>query len=106
MIVMVLEKVSVALRGELTRWLLEVKTGVYVGDVNAMVRDRLWQKCVDRKGVGSVFQAWSTNNEQGFAMRVEGETNRTVVDWEGVQLIQEVAECLDKVQLRRILENR
>lgn len=106
MIVMVLEKVSVALRGELTRWLLEVKTGVYVGDVNAMVRDRLWQKCVDRKGAGSVFQAWSTNNEQGFAMRVEGETNRTVVDWEGVQLIQEVAECLDKVQLRRIVENR
>lgn len=104
MVVMVLEKVSQSLRGELTRWLLEIKAGVYVGDVNGMVRDRLWLKCTSRRGAGSVFQAWSTNNEQGFTMRMEGENNRSVVDWEGVQLIQEAADCLDEAQKRRIIE--
>ena len=106
MVVMVLEKVSVSLRGELTRWLIEIKTGVYIGDVNAMVRDRLWKKCIERRGAGSVFQAWSTNNEQGYSMRIEGETNRSIVDWEGVLLIHEATECLDAVQLKRISGKR
>jgi len=106
MVVMMLEKVSASLRGELTRWLIEIKTGVYIGDVNAMVRDRLWKKCTGRRGGGSVFQAWSTNNEQGFTMRMEGENGRSVVNWEGVQLIQENADCLDAVQKRRMHEER
>jgi CRISPR-associated protein Cas2 len=106
MIVMVLERVTRALRGELTHWLLEVKAGVFVGDVNAMVRDRLWEKCTGQRGGGSVFQAWTTNNEQGFMMRLEGENDRSIVDWEGVQLIQETADCLDAVQKRRMAEGR
>jgi len=106
MVVMVLERVTLPLRGELTHWLLEIKSGVFVGDVNAMVRDRLWEKCAARRGSGSVFQAWSTNNEQGFSMRLTGENGRTITDWEGVQLIQETIECLDKVQKRRIQEER
>ena len=106
MIVMVLERVTLPVRGELTHWLVEVKAGVFVGDVNAMVRDRLWERCLKQRGKGSVFQAWSTNTEQGFAMRLAGETSRQVVEWEGVQLIQEVVDCLDKVQKRRIRENR
>ncbi len=43
MIVLILEKVPTSLRGELTRWLLELKAGVFVGKVSAMVRDRLWE---------------------------------------------------------------
>ncbi|MBA3516457.1 MAG: type I-E CRISPR-associated endoribonuclease Cas2, partial [Rhizobiales bacterium] len=31
MVVMMLERVSPSLRGELTRWLIEPKTGVFVG---------------------------------------------------------------------------
>jgi len=45
MVVMILEKVPQSLRGELTRWLVEVKTGVYVGHVNGLVRELLWKKC-------------------------------------------------------------
>lgn len=43
MVVLVLERVPVSLRGELTRWLLEVRAGVFVGDVSAMVREKLWE---------------------------------------------------------------
>lgn len=88
MIVMLLEKVPLRLRGELSRWLIEPKSGMFVGHVNAMVRDRLWEKCTNAKGVGGVLQVWSTNNEQHFAMRASGETSRRIVEIEGLQLIQ------------------
>lgn len=106
MVVMILERVNLSLRGELTHWLLEIKAGVFVGDVNAMVRDRLWEKCAKSRGGGSVFQAWSTNSEQGFLMRLTGDNNRAVKDWEGLQLIQESVDCLETVQKKRILEER
>jgi CRISPR-associated protein Cas2 len=102
MIVMVFERVPRRLRGELSHWLVEVKTGVFVGDVNAMVRDKLWEKCAAGRIEGSAFQAWSTNNEQGFAMRMIGDPNRRLVDWEGVQWVQEAGDFLTPVQKRRI----
>ena len=88
MVVMVLEKVPVSLRGELTRWLLEVKNGVFVGHLSARVRDKLWQKCCKAKRVGGVTQIWSTNTEQRFKMRMCGDTQREIVDFEGLQLIR------------------
>ena len=88
MMVMILEKVPVSVRGELTRWLIEPRAGVFVGHVSAMVRDRLWYKCHKSKQAGGVIQIWSTNNEQHFKMRICGDTNRTIVDLEGIQLVQ------------------
>ena len=49
---MTLEKVPDSLRGELSRWLLEVQTGVYVGAVSATVRDLLWDKVVQHSRAG------------------------------------------------------
>ncbi len=42
MVVMLLEKVPTTVRGELTRWLLELRAGVFVGNISALVRDKLW----------------------------------------------------------------
>lgn len=106
MVVMLLEKVPPALRGELTRWLLEVHTGVYIGHVSALVRDKLWEKCSKGKSAGSVFQAWTTNNEQHFAMRVAGSTNLNIRDWEGLLLVEEVRPGLTTVQVERMQQNR
>mgnify|MGYP001081371952 CR=1 FL=1 len=88
MIVMILEKVPVSLRGELTRWLLEPRTGVFVGHVSARVRDKLWEKCHNSKSLGGVVQIWSTNNEQHFQMRMTGDTTRWLVEQEGMQLVK------------------
>ena len=88
MVVMILEKVSVSLRGTLTRWLLEPHSGIFVGHVSALVRDQLWDKCTLAKGVGGVIQIWSTNTEQRFQMRAHGDTRREVVEFEGLQLIR------------------
>ncbi len=98
MIVMLLEKVPVRLRGELTRWLIEPSNGVFVGHVNAMVRERLWEKCCKARGAGGIIQLWSTNNEQHFSMRMSGDTTRQIVELEGLQLIQVPIEPGDDVE--------
>jgi len=87
MVVIVLEKVSKTLRGELSRWMLEVSTGVFVGSMTALVRDLLWDKCVSKKTVGRCCQMYRTNNEQGFAIRTHGDTTRTLVDFDGLTLV-------------------
>ncbi len=58
MVVMVLEKVPRSFRGELTRWLLEINTGVFVGRVSATVRDLLWAKVVQMTGGGRCAMAY------------------------------------------------
>lgn len=88
MMVIILESVPSALRGELTRWLIEPHPGVFVGHVSAMVRDRLWDKCSQRRKTGGVVQIWSTNTEQHFKIRMCGDTSRSLTEIEGLQLIR------------------
>lgn len=88
MIVMILEKVPVSLRGELTRWLIEPAPGIFIGHVSGMVRERLWDKCCKGSSAGRVVMAWPMNNEQHFQLRMYGDTQRTLVDYEGLSLIQ------------------
>jgi len=88
MVVMILENVSTALRGELSRWLLEPHSGVFVGHITARVRDKLWEKCCLGCKKGGVVQVWSTNTEQHYQVRIYGNTQRQVIECEGLQLIQ------------------
>jgi CRISPR-associated protein Cas2 len=88
MLVIILEKVPVGLRGELTRWLVEPHPCVFVGHVSAMVRERLWEKCCKSAKGGGVVQMWATNTEQRFQMRTYGNTKREIVDFEGIQLVR------------------
>ncbi len=88
MVVMILERVPAPLRGELTRWLLEPRTGTFVGHVSALVREQLWWRCVQHQDTGGVTQIWSTNTEQRFMLRSAGDTSRDLVDFEGVQLVR------------------
>lgn len=88
MVVILLEKVPASLRGELSRWMVEPKTGVFVGKLSAMVRDRLWERvCEGTKG-GSGILVHATDNEQGYAFRLHGTPSREVVDFEGLSLIR------------------
>lgn len=88
MIVLIVECAPASLRGELTRWLLEPKAGVFVGTVSALVRQKLWEKtCQNVKG-GACMMIWRTNNEQGFKIECWGETSRFIQNWEGLQLVK------------------
>lgn len=88
MTVLVMENVSPSLRGECTRWMLEVKTGVFIGTISAMVRERLWNMVKEKADGGNCLLAYSANNEQGYLMEVSGTPRRQVVDFDGLQLIE------------------
>jgi len=87
MVVLVLEKVPTSLRGEITRWMTEVQTGVFVGRVSALVRDLLWEKCVNNSAGGRCCQSFTTNNEQGYELRLSGDRRRVLVDLGGITLV-------------------
>lgn len=88
MVIMILETAPQSLRGELSRWLIEPHPGVFVGTLSAMVRDRMWQRCCAKCTGGGVVQIWSSNSEQGFQMRMFGQTQRELVDHDGLLLIR------------------
>ncbi len=87
MVVIIVERVPATLRGELTRWMLEPRTGVFVGRVSAMVRDGLWEMVCARLKGGAGLMLHTTDNEQGYAIRFWGSPNRVAVDFDGLTLI-------------------
>jgi CRISPR-associated protein Cas2 len=87
MIVLVLEKVPPRLRGELSRWCIEVATGVFVGTMSAVVRDLLWEKCCHQRAAGRCVLVHPARNEQGFLIRMDGDNDRRVVDLDGLALV-------------------
>lgn len=72
MITLVLSKVPAGLRGHLTKWLMEVSAGVFVGRVSARVRDELWDITRDGLEGGTAIMVISARNEQGFEIRNAG----------------------------------
>lgn len=66
MIVISISNCPQQLRGDLTKWLIEIDIGVYVGKLSARVRDKLWKRVCDNIKTGKAIMVFSTNNEQGF----------------------------------------
>lgn len=87
MTVLVLEDVSLGFRGEITQWLLEVKAGVFIGNISAGVRERLWEKVKKNAVEGAALIIYSAQTEQGFAMEMYNMPDRRVVDFDGLYLI-------------------
>ena len=86
--VLVVEKAPPSLRGELTRWLLEPRTGVFVGDVSAQVRELLWGLVQEKIRAGGAVLIHNADREQGFALRAVGDTARALVDFDGLTLVR------------------
>ncbi|MBM7052130.1 MULTISPECIES: type I-E CRISPR-associated endoribonuclease Cas2e [unclassified Rothia (in: high G+C Gram-positive bacteria)] len=87
MIVVVVSNCPPALRGDLTRWLLEISSGVYVGKVSARVREHLWERIIASVQSGRALMVFSTNTEQGFDFKVHRHQWETV-DFDGVTLMR------------------
>lgn len=101
MIVLVLENVPVSLRGELTRWFVELRSGVFVGRVTAQVRDLVWENICEKIGSGGGFMVYTTNTEQGYDIRSWGTTNTNIRNWEGLKLIQRELSPKDLVTISK-----
>lgn len=91
MIVLTLTKCPNKLRGDLTKWLLEINTGVYVGSINARVREALWKRVCENIGDGQATMVFSANNEQHMDFYVHNTAWKTV-DLDGIKLIKHIEE--------------
>ena len=87
MLVIVVENVPPRLRGRLAVFLIEARTGVYVGDVSKRVREMLWEQVVFYCKEGNGLMMWSTNTESGFDFATVGQNRRMPVDLDGFKLV-------------------
>jgi len=84
--VIVLVAAAEGLRGHLTRWMVEVQAGVFVGNPGRRIRDRLWDTLSARIGSGQVVMVEPASNEQGWTMRTAGKERWYPVDFDGLIL--------------------
>ena len=75
------------LRGDLSKWLCEINTGVYVGQVNSRVRDALWKRICQNLKNGRATMVFSTDNEQRMDFCVHNATWEPV-DFDGIKLMR------------------
>lgn len=87
MVIIVTENVKEGLRGELTRWMLEIKAGIFIGNMSAMVRDKLWKEVKASVNSGSALMLYSAQTEQGYCIEMHNEPRRKVIDVEGISLM-------------------
>lgn len=90
MVVIVLEAAPPRLLGRLAVYLVEVRAGVYVGDVGRRVREMLWENV--QAGLngeaGNAVMVWQSNaTESGFDMLTLGPNRRTPVVLDGLKLV-------------------
>jgi CRISPR-associated protein Cas2 len=85
--VVITQRVTPSTRGFLTRWLLEISAGVFVGTVSKRVRDGLWTEMCARRGLGALTLIYRAQNEQGFAILTAGKDRRQQRDFDGLTLL-------------------
>lgn len=87
MIVLSITNCPPNLRGDLSKWLSEINTGVYVGKVSARVRDALWERICDNIHEGQATMIFSAATAQGYDVRVHN-TTWIPTDYEGLILMK------------------
>lgn len=88
MLVVVTEAVPPRLRGRLAVWLLEIRAGVYVGDVSKRIREMIWEQVSALAEDGNVAMAWASNHESGFEFQTYGANRREPIEYDGLQLVR------------------
>ncbi len=87
MLAIVLENAPARLRGRLAVWLIEVRAGVYVGDLSTKVREMIWNQVKVGLEDGNAVMIWTTNTEAGYDFETFGANRRIPKEMDGVKLI-------------------
>lgn len=90
MMVLVLTATPPGLRGDLTKWLLEISPGVFVGNVNTRVREKLWDRVRSMCREGRALLVHSSTNEQRLEFQVH-DHNWQPTDLDGVTVMKRPA---------------
>jgi CRISPR-associated protein Cas2 len=85
----VTENVPPALRGRLALWLVEIRSGVYVGIYSAKVREYIWETISAGmvRSKGNVIMVWKDRTDLGFSLKTMGTCQWHPIDFDGVTLM-------------------
>lgn len=86
MLVLSVTECPPALRGDLSRWLQQIDTGVYVGQVSHRVREELWKRTVSHLKNGRAVMVFSARNEQKMDFRIHN-ASWEAIDFDGLKLM-------------------
>ena len=84
--VITLKKVPQALRGDLTKWMQEITTGVYIVNFNTKVREKLWKRVKENVKDGEATLSFSYRNELGYQFDTHN-TSFSNIDMDGIPLV-------------------
>jgi CRISPR-associated protein Cas2 len=84
--VIVLTAVPPGLRGHLTRWLIEISPGVFVGHISSRVRELTWQRIINHLDNGRALMVHTAPNEQRLAFKFHGH-DWEPLNYEGISLM-------------------
>lgn len=87
MIVLTIKNAPSTVHHYLSKWFFEISTGVYVGQVSARIRDKIWDNLCVRLQSSQLTMIYPDRNEQHLTFRVHN-CERQVVDFDGLKLIR------------------
>lgn len=93
--VITMKKVPKSLRGDLTKWMQEIATGVYVGNFNSKVREELWKRVQENLEEGEATLSYHYRNEIGYKFQTIN-CQREPVDFDGIPLVLLKTEDIEK----------
>lgn len=99
MVVLVLTACPAGLRGHLTRWLMEISPGVFVGHVTTRVRDLMWLRVLELCKHGKAIMVHDSGNEQRLEYRFHRH-DWVPEDFDGVWLMRRPSEGSSTPALR------
>jgi CRISPR-associated protein Cas2 len=105
MMVIVLENAPARLRGRLAVWLLEVRSGVYVGVYSVKVRDMIWDNVKEGLEDGNAVMMWDAPIESGFDFWTLGKNRRIPVEVDGLKLVSFLPESEENGKAKIDLPN-
>ena len=86
MMVLIVTACPAGLRGDLTKWLMDLSPGVFVGTPSARIRDLLWDRTIELCKDGRALLVYSSNNEQGMEFREHRHAWKPT-DFDGITLM-------------------
>ena len=88
MTVLIIENASETTRGQICCWMLEVKPGVFIAKMSAVVREAIWKLVKEDQRILGAILAYNAPTEIGFTMEMYGEPRRSIIEMDGLQLIK------------------
>lgn len=84
--VITIKKSPPSLRGDLTKWMQEISTGVYVGNFNTKIREKLWERVIESVGSGEATMTYAYRNEIGYRFETHN-SNKIPINFDGIPLV-------------------